>query len=808
MCPRDAQLTYNLKHGKGKRRKTRRHINMIKGEGMANIELEKASHLIPEFRYREDGMNVTRGSVWSGPGCHEGCGVLIYTDDDGKLIKVEGDPENPFNKGRLCSRCLALHEVVNSPERLRHPMKRAREDRGKDKWERITWDEAFDIIYERFSDIKERYGAEAIACCFGTGRDIVPWIYRLAYTIGTPNTIFTMSGMSCYLTRVLGCIASTGCFWVGDYSQQFLRRYEDPRWKRPDTIVVWGNNPLVANADGMYGHWAVDCMKLGSKIIAVDPRVTWLAAKAEVHLAIRPGTDGALAIAMLNYIISNDLYDHDFVDKWCYGFNELAEHVKDFTLEKAEEITYIPKEKIAKAALMIAESEGSILQWGVAFDMTKEALPASQAAFAIFVITGQIDRPGGMVMPTEILRFVGGWGYEELILGKHQDMIDKRIGMHEYGLLNAGIMACSTDRWIEQMETGEPYKMAGIWIQTTNFLACTSPDPKRTLAACNKMEFIAAVDMFMTPTIMALADVVLPVSAFTEKVGLRVGDGFQRCETINRASDPGDTRSDVEINMTLGKRFDPEAWPWERTEDVFSAVIKDCGGIDMTYEDFQELAPGYQPFEYYRYESGKLRADGLPGFNTRTGRIELWSTYYSSVGLEPLPYFEEPIPGPVSTPELLEEYPLILTTGARSWFFFHSEHRMIDSLRSRHPWPRIQMNPKTAEINGVSDGDWVWVENHRGRCKRKVEITPIIDPRIVMADHGWWLPEEPGDFDEGLFGLWDMDINNLLKWQAGRAGVGSNYKTMLCKIYKAEPGDEHNTWTREEAYSYVPREDD
>ena len=769
---------------------------------MEQRELERVPHRIEAFRYREDGLNVTRGSAWSGPGCHDGCGVLVYTDDDGKLVKVEGDPENPYNRGRLCVRCLAVDEVVNGPDRLRHPMKRPRDKRGQDVWEEISWDEAYQIVHDEFARIADTYGAEAISCCFGTGRDIGPWIYRLGYAMGTPNIIFTMSGMACYLTRVLGCIAATGAFWVGDYSQQFVKRYDDPRWKRPDTIVIWGNNPVVSNSDGLYGHWVVDCMKLGSQLVVIDPRVTWLASKAKVFCGIRPGTDGAMALGILNYLIRNDLYDHDFVDRWCYGFDELSDRVADWTLEKTSQVTYVPAEKIAAAARTIAESDGAILQWGVSFDMTKEALPGSQAAFAIFAITGQIDRPGGMVVPTEILRNVGGWGYEELILGKHPEQAEKRIGKQEFGLLNAGIMACSTDRWLEQLETSEPYPIKGIWIQTTNFLACTSPDPKRTLAACNKAEFIAAVELFMTPTVMALADVVLPVSTFTEKAGIRIGDGFQRCETVNKASDPGDTKSDIEINLDLGRMFDAEAWPWDRPEDVFSALIRECGEMDMTYEDFQEIAPAYQPFEYHRYEKGLLRPDGQPGFNTKTGRIELWSTFYDAVGLDPMPYFEEPVPGPEATPEMLDEYPLILTTGARTWSMFHSEHRQEGTLRAIHDCPVVQIHPETAVELGLSDGDMAWVENHRGRCKRKVEVTPIIDPRFAQTDHAWWMPEAPGALDEGLFGMWDVDCNQLLKWQAGRAGVGSNYRTMLCKVYKVQPGDEHNVWTSEEAYSY------
>lgn len=773
---------------------------------MSRNDLDVVEHEIHDFEYEEDGLHVTRGSAWSGPGCHDGCGVLIYTNAEGEVVKVEGDPENPYNSGRLCVRCLAMPDVASSPMRLEHPMKRDPEKRGQDAWEEISWDEAFDLIHDKFSELQEKYGTETISCCFGTGRDIGPWIYRLAYSMGTPNTIFTMGGMSCYLTRVLGCIASTGCFWVGDYSQQFIDRYDDSRWKCPDTVVVWGNNPVVSNSDGLYGHWVVDVMKRGAKLVVIDPRMTWLGSKAEVFMGIRPGTDGAMALGMINVVINEDLYDHDFVDKWCYGFGELSEAAKEWTPERVSEITYVPAEKIREAARMIAKSDGAILQWGVAFDMCKEALPASQAAFALFAITGQIDRPGGMVMPTELLRNVGGWGYEELILGKHPEVAEKRIGKDRYGLLNAGIMAASTDMWLEQLESGKPYRLSGLWIQTTNFLACTAPDPKRTLAACNNCEFIAAVDMFMTPTIMALADVVLPVSTFTEKAGIRIGDGFQRCETINKAADPKDTKSDIEINLELGKRFDLDAWPWDTPEEVFTAIIQECGGMDMTYEEFQELAPAYQPFEYFRYEKGMLRPDGQPGFNTKTGRIELWSTFYDSIGLPALPYFEEPQPGPVSTPEMLEEYPLILTTGARNWWSFHSEHRMIDSLRSQYPDPLLFIHPKTAAVYGIEDGMDVWVENHRGRCKRRAMVTETMDPRYVHSDHGWWFPEKPAEMDEGLFGLWDTDVNSLIRWQAGQAGVGTNYKTMLCKVYPVRSDDMHNEWTSNEAYAYESEE--
>ncbi len=735
------------------------------------------------YKYDEDGLHVTRGSAWSGPGCHLGCGVLMYTDDDGKLVKVEGDPENPFNQGRLCCRCLALPEVVYHEDRVLYPMKRAREDRGKDKWERITWDEAYETISSRFLEIKEKYGPECIAFYSGTGRDIGQYITRLAWGFGSPNFIFAMSGQSCYSPRVAGCFSNTGAFWLGDYSQQFADRYDDPRWECPEYVVVWGNNPVVSNSDGLYGHWVVDVMKRGAKLIVIDPRLTWLGAKSEQFLQVRPGTDAALALGMINFIIEEDLYDHEFVDLWCYGFEELAERAKEYPLDYVEEVTWIPRDKIERAARSIAEAKNAILQWGVAIDQTKETIPTAQALLSLFEITGHMDKPGAMVPPPSILYYAGGWGEEFL----SPEQKAKLIGLKDYPLIQMGFQEAVTDEYIKTLETGEPYKFRAAWMQTTNPLVCTGVDPKRSLAAQNNLEFIVYVDLFMTPTAMALADIFLPACTYPERDGIRIGDGMQRGETINKVIEPlGESKSDMEICLEVGKRIAPEAWPWETVEDMFSSILEETG---YDFAEMQKIAPAYMPFEYHQHEKGLLRSDGQVGFGTPTGRIELWSNFYNTCDLDPLPYFEEPSPGPVATPELLDEYPLVLTTGARIWSMFHSEHRQIPHLRALHPDPIIQVNPKTCREYGVKQGDWVWVENQRGRCKRRIVETPVVEERVCATDHAWWLPEAPAELDEGLYGMWDLDVGNLIEYKCGKSGFGANYKTLLCKIYKVEEGE-------------------
>jgi anaerobic selenocysteine-containing dehydrogenase len=192
------------------------------------------------------------------------------------------------------------------------------------------------------------------------------------------------------------------------------------------------------------------------------------------------------------------------------------------------------------------------------------------------------------------------------------------------------------------------------------------------------------------------------------------------------------------------------------------------------------------PFTYRKYEKGMLRPDGKLGFMTSTGRIELWSTFYNQAGLDPLPYFEEPSPGPGATPEMLEEYPLVMTTGARAWSLFHSEHRQVARMRAMHPEPTVQCNPKVLERFGLKDGDWVWIENFLGRAKSRCVATPIYDERIIGCDHAWWYPESD---PEKLYNVFDLNINNLVPWISGKSGFGSNYKTTLVKLYKVEEGE-------------------
>ncbi len=302
----------------------------------------------------------------------------------------------------------------------------------------------------------------------------------------------------------------------------------------------------------------------------------------------------------------------------------------------------------------------------------------------------------------------------------------------------------------------------------------------RVQEALKKLDFIVTVDLFMTPTAQ-YADVVLPAATFLEKDGIR--SWWVPLQSINKAISVGDCRPDVEINFELAKRFDPD-FKWKDIHELFDDIIKPSG---LNFEQLQKKGWAFPPeghpsSPYHRYEKGLLRADKRPGFQTPTGRFELYSTLREEWNLDPLPYYEEPRESPVNTPELYKKYPLILASGRRSSVLFHSEHRMIPWLREIDPDPNIEINTQTARDLGIENGEWVCVENERGRVKARAKVTPTSHPRVVTAAHGWWLPETEGK-EPNLFSTWEYNINNLTSMgNQGRCGFGgTDYRTSLCR---------------------------
>ncbi len=734
---------------------------------------------------------VYRTIAWSaGAGCHGGCGQKLFVKD-GRLDRIEGDEKNPWNQGRSCPRVLALKQYMYHPDRITRPLKRIGA-RGEGKFEPISWDEAFDTCEKRLTEIREKHGAESVIFAQGTGRDIGGPISFLAYSFGSPNWCqLGLSGQSCYTPRLGAMKSVMGDFAVVDCSQFLEKRYEDPQWMAPEVIITWGQHPANGCPDAFFGHWIVDCMKRGSKVIAVDPRNTWTTSRAAHHLQIRPGTDGALALGMLNVIVNEGIYDKAFVAKWVHGFEELKARVQQYPVDKVAAITEVPASEIVAAARLFAKAKQAAIHWGVPIDMCPDGTAVAHAIICLWAITGNIDIPGGQVIARPSFG-VSSYPYssEELVQLYGAELVkrlsEKRIGADVYPMVKNFRGWAHPDMAIDQIMSGKPYPIKAAWIQTTNIVGGQAARAGFHLEALRKLDFVVMVDLFHNPTSMALADIVLPAATFPEKDSIRAW--WAPLAIIKKRVQVGECKSDWEINFELAKRLNPEGMKqWKTLEDLFNDRLKTSG---MSFKDLLDqggwkMPPDGPTKPYRRHERGLLRPDKKPGFFTPTGKVEVYSETFKQWGLDPLPFFTEPPQSEHSTPELFRKYPLVMITGARSQLYFHSEHRMIPWLREKMPDPTVEIHPETAKRYGIYDGEWVHLVNDMGRVKRKAQITRRVKPHHVHTMHGWWLPELEGKAPS-LYGVGEYQINNIIPGpQCSKSGFGGGqYKTTLCTLAK------------------------
>lgn len=773
--------------------------------------MEFKNDLGKPWKYQDGEYTVIRSSMWSPPGCHPtGCSVKLYVNGDGVLERVEGDENNPVTNGRLCPRCLALKDYIYNPSRVITPMKRAREDRGKaDAWEPISWDEAFEIFKEKVDEIKEKYGPESIVVFCGTGRDGGVMGQDFAQgLLGTPNACYTQSGFACYQPRSCATTCVLGAYYPEiDYAGGLPGGYDDPAYRVPETIVLWGKEPLPSNGDGLFGHAVLDLMQRGAKLITLDPRVNWLSTRSAIHLRLRPGTDTAMAMAWLNIIISEDLYDHDFVERWTYGFEELAERVRTMTPERAAEICEVPVEDIYAAARMYANSKPASIAWGLALDQNQNGNQGGHCILALMAITGNVDVPGGQIIAevpaVDMTLFEGkrvGGRDINFLANKEEDnqeaipafgwdglsdeLKGKIVGGDKYPLYVQNIRQAHADMMFDAFQTGEPYPIKMAWIQSSNLLAPTNcAEPDRWYEALKDVEFCMGTDLFMTPSIEGCADLFMPLSTAAEHNSVNkthYGGSQVTYGAVNKAIDLG-CKSDHELIVELGHYIGNAAIA--RRYDTGEEFVEDrrLKG-EMKLSDLQEEVVHKRGVKYRKYETGELRPDRQPGFLTQTGRVELYSITFGAYGEDPLPFYAEPAFSPHSTPELAEKYPFILTTGARTYAFFHSEHRQVPYLRELNPNPLLEMNEADAREKGIVDGQWVEISNQFGSAKFKAKLTPTVKRGTVHAQHGWWFPEQDGDAPN-LYGVFQSNVNTLIpNHYNSKLGYGGPYKCIICDV--------------------------
>jgi len=531
--------------------------------------------------------------------------------------------------------------------------------------------------------------------------------------------------------------------------------------------MVWGNNLVISNPDCYKGEPFSVSLDAGAKLIAIDPRLTRIAARADIWLQLRPGTDTALALGMLNVIVNEKLYDRDFVENHVYGWDPFVKRINEYSLERVEKITLVPKEKIINAARLFATTNPAAIQWGVAIEQQVNCADNNRTLMALMGITGNIDVPGGQVLfQAPKIRNVGHFGAHRMLSDVQRE---KRLGgdrfrlAHNFAIINP---KCVWDAVLEEM----PYPVKMLFFISSNPLMSRG-NAREVYRALKKVDFMAVSDFFITPT-AELADIVLPASTWLEMD--YIGDFWKRHGYIlprRKVIQVGECRSDHEMLNDLAHRVGQGEHWWDNFELALDWILEPMG---ITWRDFEKMDYIRGEVEYQKYKT--------KGFSTPTRKFELYSTLLEQWGYDPLPQYREPPESPISTPELHKKYPYTLITGARSPGFFHSENRQIPWLRELHPDPEVEIHPETAKKEGIAQGDWVVIESPRGKVKQRAKLFAGMAPDIVSAQHAWWFPEKK-DPGHG----WDESNINILTDNAFEAcdpAMGATHvRTLLCKIY-------------------------
>lgn len=641
--------------------------------------------------------------------CGIACGIITYFKGD-KLVRWEPSPEYKWLGGK-CPRWGSMADYQYSVERLTHPLKRV-----NGEFNRISWDEAFDIIVSKLNEIKEKYGPEYVAINIGHPHilgEVMYFVPRVCHAFGTPN--FPLGGNYCWMPHTLADYVTfgSGCYLL-------------PRYRGNKCVVFWGSNPLMSAPPQATRKMLMGTKEEGVKWIVVDPRRIELAKMADIYLPIRPGTDGALALGWLNIIISEGLYDKEFVEKWTVGFDKLSEVVKNYPPAKVAEICWIPEDLIREAARMYATSKPASMSGGVSLDQHTNAFQTSRAISCLKAITGNVDKSGASTyikLPPIDLQI------RERVVGK------KAMGQEELPLWFDEFRA-SNDQQEVPLTPMIDYILEGktkAVIFMGKNMVVEDPNTSKTIEAFNKLDFMVNMDIFMTES-CKYADIVLPAASFFERNSIRFyhqGAGLALVAPILKAVEPlGECKSDLSFLLELAKRLGlGEFFPWKNDEEVLDHILKQVG---TSFDYLKEHPEGYffAPREFERHEKyGK--------FDTESGKVELYSDKLKRYGYDSVPTYIEPAESPISTPDIAKEYPLVLTSGGRTNIFEQSSHRNLPKLRRLFPEPLIEINPEDAKKYGVEDGDLIEVESPRGTIEIKAAVTEDMRPGVVHAYHGW-----------------------------------------------------------------------
>ena len=682
------------------------------------------------------------------PGVH--CGVDVYVKD-GKLLKIEGTPGFPANRGALCPKGAAGRQYVLRPDRIRTPMRRIGA-RGSGKFEPIGWDEALRLTAESLKGTRARFGPESVVFLSGYGKWYRPFLQRLAYDFGSPN--FLTESSSCWWSAIMASRCVFGCPTMPDVPNAAA-------------LFIWGSDPFNKNIHQTPALFALKAR--GGKIAVIDPRRGPASEQlADLYLRPRLGTDAALAAAMANHIIQSGLADFDFIEKYVHGFDAYRTYVSRFSPAEGEHITGVPAALICEAAELFARTKPAAIMTGTGLTHHKNGFNASRALMCLAAVCGQFDRPGTLRPAPAAATFCntpGGFVSREadFTADVWPQAAKPAVGLADYPLFAEMMHEGQAISLAEQIETAQPYPIRAALLCGVNHKMY--PDSPRFLRALRSLDFIAATDLFWTESCRS-ADIVLPACSSFERAEVKCYANRFMYYTRPVIPPLYESRSDADILSGLARAL-----------GLADPLL--CAGYDACVRWMLEAPSGIADWEAFRTADRPVPAPNAHGYEwgsilTRgtaapTGKIELFSETIAAYGrpdLDPLPVHADSFDGADAA-----EYDLTLCAGARNPGMLHSRLHACSWPRSLRPEASLDLNPADAAARGIRQGDMVELSTPLDSISVRANLTHSAAPGEVHMYHG---------YDEA-------DVNRLIPADHRDPYTGfPGYKQLRCRVKKKE----------------------
>ena len=628
--------------------------------------------------------------------CQGGCDVVV-TIEDGRIVRVAADGES--ERGRLCARGAFAAEALYGEQRIMHPMVR---DAETGELVCTSWDEALDRTAELIRAVVDDCGPQAMASYFGRGVLGTP-VMRLGggrdsllSRIGSQNDMNCAS--ICFLSSnvvvPVSCMGLPAANIVADVEHS-------------DVIVVWGQNPATEEGPQLLLRDIKRAQARGAQLVVVDPRREGIGDIADRWIPIKPGADGALAMALLKRVVESERYDAGFVGEFTEGFDDLAHRVSQLDESCLSELCGVPREDIAWLFELITSTVRASLIVYTGIEYQRGAVAAGRALWTLWAITGKLDVEGGMYLDA-----FGARGRRMHALSSGPPPLGAREFPLFYAFRGEGQFCCMPQAVLED----DPYPVRGLLV-VGGSPACSFPEGDTWRAVYERLDCLVVIDRFFTEE-TRFADVVLPAASLYEVPRLRKTPAG--AEALARVVAPaGDARSDVLILSDIARRL-----------GVGEGLPHDEGEYAIWLEK-SAYSSEPRPRAYEKFRSGALRADGAPGFPTESGKFEICSRLLEAAGFESLPSCASSL----LQAERRQRFPFVLTTGARSNNRMGVYGANIPVLAALEPEPLVEVSSGDASALEVGDGDLVRVVTPYGRCVYRVRIAPMARG-AVHVPHG------------------------------------------------------------------------